>query len=58
MLGISYDRGYADSMIAPTEALAKIPYELSAIDAAPLMYAGITIKNALWNSGPRVGDIV
>ena len=56
--GISYDGGYADYMIAPTEALAIIPDELSATDAAPLMCAGITTYNALRNSGARVGDIV
>jgi D-arabinose 1-dehydrogenase-like Zn-dependent alcohol dehydrogenase len=56
--GISYDGGYADFMIAPTEALAKIPDELSATDAAPLMCAGITTYNALQNSGARPGDVV
>ena len=56
--GISYDGGYADYMIAPTEALASIPDELSATDAAPMMCAGITTYNALRNSGARVGDIV
>jgi D-arabinose 1-dehydrogenase-like Zn-dependent alcohol dehydrogenase len=45
-------------MIAPTEALAIIPNELSATEAAPLMCAGITTYNALRNSGARVGDIV
>jgi len=56
--GISYDGGYADYMVAPTEALAIIPDELSATDAAPLMCAGITTYNALRNSGARVGDVV
>jgi D-arabinose 1-dehydrogenase-like Zn-dependent alcohol dehydrogenase len=56
--GISYDGGYADYMIAPTEALAIIPDELSATDAAPLMCAGITTYNALRNSGARPGDVV
>jgi D-arabinose 1-dehydrogenase-like Zn-dependent alcohol dehydrogenase len=56
--GISYDGGYADYMVAPTEALAKIPNQLSAIDAAPLMCAGITTYNALRNSGARPGDVV
>jgi len=56
--GISYDGGYADYMIAPTEALASIPDELSATEAAPLMCAGITTYNALRNSGARVGDVV
>jgi D-arabinose 1-dehydrogenase-like Zn-dependent alcohol dehydrogenase len=39
--GISYDGGYADYMIAPTEAVASIPDELSATEAAPMMCAGI-----------------
>ena len=34
-------------MIAPMEALASIPEQLSAIEAAPLMCAGITTYNAL-----------
>ena len=56
--GISYDGGYADYMIAPVEALAVIPEQLSAIEAAPLMCAGITTYNALRNSGARTGDVV
>src|SRR4026208_417252 len=56
--GISYDGGYADYVIAPIEALALIPEQLSAIEAAPLMCAGITTYNALRNSGARVGDVV
>jgi D-arabinose 1-dehydrogenase-like Zn-dependent alcohol dehydrogenase len=56
--GISYDGGYADYMIAPTEALASIPDELSTTEAAPMMCAGITTYNALRNSGARAGDIV
>jgi len=45
-------------MIAPTEALAIIPDELSATDAAPLMCAGITTYNALRNTRARAGDVV
>jgi D-arabinose 1-dehydrogenase-like Zn-dependent alcohol dehydrogenase len=56
--GISYDGGYADYVITPTEALALIPEQLSAIEAAPLMCAGITTYNALRNSGARAGDVV
>jgi len=56
--GISYDGGYADYMIAPVETLALIPEQLSAIEAAPLMCAGITTFNALRNSGARPGDVV
>jgi D-arabinose 1-dehydrogenase-like Zn-dependent alcohol dehydrogenase len=56
--GISYDGGYADYMIVPIEALAHIPDELSAVEAAPLMCAGITTFNALRNSGAVAGDTV
>jgi alcohol dehydrogenase/propanol-preferring alcohol dehydrogenase len=58
MPGISYDGGYADYMIAPFEALASVPDDLSSEDAAPLLCAGITTFNALRNSGARAGDLV
>jgi D-arabinose 1-dehydrogenase-like Zn-dependent alcohol dehydrogenase len=56
--GISYDGGYAEYMIAPFEALALVPDELAAAEAAPLLCAGITTFNALRNSGVRAGDLV
>ena len=56
--GITYDGGYADYVIAPAEALALIPSELSAIEAGPLMCAGITTFNALRHSGATAGDVV
>jgi D-arabinose 1-dehydrogenase-like Zn-dependent alcohol dehydrogenase len=56
--GISYDGGYADYVIAPAGALALIPDELSAVEAGPLLCAGITTFNALRNSGARAGDVV
>ena len=56
--GIAYDGGYAEYMIAPAGALALIPEGLSAVDAGPLMCAGITTFNALRNSGARPGDLV
>src|SRR5208283_5139835 len=49
--GVTYDGGYAEFMIAPAVALALIPAGLSAVDAAPLMCAGITTFNSLRNSG-------
>ncbi|WP_133648609.1 alcohol dehydrogenase [Paraburkholderia flava] len=58
MPGISYDGGYAEYMVAPQEALARIPDDLSDVDAAPLLCAGITTFNALRNSGARSGDVV
>jgi D-arabinose 1-dehydrogenase-like Zn-dependent alcohol dehydrogenase len=56
--GISFDGGYADYMIAPEQALAVVPDELSNADAAPLMCAGVTTFNALRNSDARGGDMV
>ncbi len=56
--GISYDGGYADTMIAPAGALARIPERLSAVEAAPLLCAGITTFNSLRHSGARAGDLV
>jgi D-arabinose 1-dehydrogenase-like Zn-dependent alcohol dehydrogenase len=58
MPGITYDGGYAEYMIAPAGALALIPKELSAVEAGPLMCAGITTFNSLRNSGARPGDLV
>jgi len=56
--GLTYDGGYADYMIASANALALLPDELNAAEAAPLMCAGVTTFNALRNSGARAGDIV
>ncbi len=56
--GIAYDGGYAEYMVAPAEALARIPDDLSDVDAAPLLCAGITTFNALRESVARPGDVV
>ena len=56
--GIDFDGGYAEYMVAPAEALALIPDELPAEEAGPFMCAGVTVYNALRNSGARVGDVV
>jgi D-arabinose 1-dehydrogenase-like Zn-dependent alcohol dehydrogenase len=56
--GISFDGGYADYVIAPANALALIPDDLSSVDAGPLMCAGITTFNSLRHSGARAGDTV
>src|SRR3982751_4095935 len=56
--GGSYDGGYADYMVAPAEALALIPDELSPVEAGPLMCAGITTFNSLRHSGATAGDVV
>ncbi len=56
--GISYDGGYAEYMLAPFEALASIPQDMTSEDAAPLLCAGITTFNALRHSGAGSGDVV
>jgi D-arabinose 1-dehydrogenase-like Zn-dependent alcohol dehydrogenase len=56
--GVTSDGGYADYTVARSEALARVPAELSPVEAAPLMCAGITTFNCLRNSGARPGDLV
>src|SRR4029078_13200956 len=56
--GITMDGGYAEYMIAPVEGVALISHDFKALDAAPLLCAGITTFNALRNSPARAGDTV
>jgi D-arabinose 1-dehydrogenase-like Zn-dependent alcohol dehydrogenase len=56
--GIDFDGGYAEYMIAPASALAAIPDELPAEEAGSFMCAGVTVFNALRNSGARAGEVV
>jgi D-arabinose 1-dehydrogenase-like Zn-dependent alcohol dehydrogenase len=56
--GISYDGGYAEYVVVPQEAVARIPDKLDAINAGPLLCAGVTTYNSLRNSGARAGDTV
>jgi len=56
--GVSYDGGYQEFMVAPVEALAHVPESLDAVEAAPLMCAGITTFNALRHSGALPSDLV
>ena len=56
--GLSYDGGYQEYMVAPVDAVARMPESLDAADAAPLMCAGITTFNALRHSGALPSDLV
>jgi propanol-preferring alcohol dehydrogenase len=56
--GVTVDGGYAEVMIAEARGIASIPDELTSVDAAPLLCAGITTYNALRNAGLRGGDLV
>ncbi len=56
--GISYDGGYAEYMVAPVEALVRMPDSLDDAEAAPLLCAGLTTFNALRNAGALPSDLV
>jgi D-arabinose 1-dehydrogenase-like Zn-dependent alcohol dehydrogenase len=56
--GVSKDGGYAEVVIVEASALAAIPDQLAAEDAAPLLCAGVTTYNALRNANLRAGDLV
>ncbi|MFL6521203.1 MAG: alcohol dehydrogenase [Chthoniobacterales bacterium] len=56
--GIDFDGGYADYMIIGAEAVAAIPDNLPSEEVGPFMCAGVTVHNALRNSGARGGDLV
>ena len=52
------DGGYAEVMIAEARGIASVQDELTSVEAAPLLCAGITTYNALRNAGLRGGDLV
>jgi alcohol dehydrogenase/propanol-preferring alcohol dehydrogenase len=56
--GITVDGGYAEYVVAPASALARMPDEIASVDAAPLLCAGVTTFNSLRNAGARPGDLV
>jgi len=56
--GIHFDGGYAEYLVAPSQAIAGVPDDLSSEEAAPLLCAGITTFNALRNSNLGPGDLV
>jgi len=56
--GISIDGGYAEFMIARTEALVRIPEEIDFFEGAPLLCAGRTTFGGLKYSQARGGDLV
>jgi D-arabinose 1-dehydrogenase-like Zn-dependent alcohol dehydrogenase len=56
--GLTRDGGYAEYMTASEDGVALVPDDLSSVEAAPLMCAGVTTYNSLRNSGARGGDLV
>jgi alcohol dehydrogenase len=56
--GLDYQGGYAQSVVVPTSALARIPDELSFVEAAPMGCAGVTVFNGLRRTSAQPGDLV
>jgi propanol-preferring alcohol dehydrogenase len=56
--GIHQDGGYAEVLLAKASGLMSIPDDLSSVDAAPLLCAGLTTFSALRNSPAKPGDLV
>ncbi|GGI98126.1 alcohol dehydrogenase [Streptomyces brasiliensis] len=56
--GWAYDGGFAEKVIAPADALARIPDGLTAADAGPMACAGVTVFDGLRRSSARPGDLV
>lgn len=55
---LSYPGGYAESVVAPATALARIPGPLSFAEAGPMGCAGVTTYNALRRTDAVAGDLV
>lgn len=58
VVGVTRDGGYAEMMLARATGLVAIPDELDAMQAAPILCAGIATFNALRKSGAQAGDLV
>jgi D-arabinose 1-dehydrogenase-like Zn-dependent alcohol dehydrogenase len=56
--GISHDGGYQEYTVIPAEAVAALPEDLPADQAAPLLCAGITVYNSMRHAGFVAGDLV
>lgn len=56
--GMMHDGGYADFVIARADYAVPLPDELTDVEAAPLMCAGVTVYGGLVHSGIREGSRV
>jgi D-arabinose 1-dehydrogenase-like Zn-dependent alcohol dehydrogenase len=56
--GVTRDGGYAEAVVVADDALALIPDELSAVEAAPMLCAGVTTYKALARCGAKPGAVV
>ncbi|NWK80178.1 alcohol dehydrogenase catalytic domain-containing protein [Aquitalea sp. LB_tupeE] len=58
VMGNNRDGGYAEQMLVRHTGLVAIPDELSAVETAPLLCAGLATFNALKKSAAQAGDLV
>jgi propanol-preferring alcohol dehydrogenase len=56
--GVQVDGGYAEMLIARASGLVAIPEQLSSVEAAPLLCAGLTTFAALRSAQAKPGDLV
>ncbi|GLQ87751.1 alcohol dehydrogenase [Dyella flagellata] len=57
-VGVGWDGGYAEMMLARGTGLVSIPDELASEEAAPILCAGLATFNALKKSAAQAGDTV
>ena len=58
VVGSTQDGGYAEALLVRASGLVSIPDELDAVEAAPILCAGIATFNALKKCGAEAGDLV
>ncbi|CAA9552291.1 MAG: Alcohol dehydrogenase [uncultured Thermomicrobiales bacterium] len=56
--GWAYPGGYAEAVVVPSSALARIPDAISAVEAAPMGCAGVATYHSLRHSAAGSGDLV
>src|ERR1700730_7740394 len=56
--GVQHDGGYAEVMTAKATGLVFVPDDLSSVDAAPLLCAGITTFGGIRSTSAKAGDLV
>lgn len=56
--GLTTDGGYAEVVVARSNGLVRVPEGMPAVEAAPLLCAGLTVVSALNQIGVRPGGLV
>lgn len=56
--GWAYPGGFAESVVVPSSAPARVPDAITSVEAAPMGCAGVATFNALRRSAARPGDLV